>query len=98
MVHAAGAMLIPGLRRVRSTRDDDVMKRLTVASIFVAALGAAGCESTKNPFDPPKPLDKMTQEEWCSYYAFYLTNPGLSQQTRTIATTQMHKRGCPNVG
>ena len=74
------------------------MKRLTVASILAAALAAAGCESTKNPFDPPKPLDKMTQEEWCSFYAFYLTNPSLSQQTRTIATTQMHKRGCPNVG
>ena len=74
------------------------MRAFTVASILIAALATAGCESTKNPFDPPKPLDKMTQDEWCSYYAFYLTDPNLSQQTRTIATGQMRKRGCPNAG
>lgn len=68
------------------------MKRLNVLAL--ACLLVGGCESTKNPYDPDKPIDKMTHEELCSYYVFYLTNPNLSEQTRRIATTKMHDKGC----
>jgi hypothetical protein len=38
----------------------------------------------------------MTKEEWCSFYAYYLTNPQISAATRVSATKQMRARGCPN--
>ena len=71
------------------------MRRIATCAIVMMALAAGGCESTKNPYDPDKPLDKMTKEEWCSYYAFYLTNPNISAESRTNATKQMRNRGCP---
>ena len=37
----------------------------------------------------------MTKEEWCAFYAFYLTNPDISDATRTSANKQMHNRACP---
>lgn len=66
------------------------------AAVLVVVLGLAGCESTKNPYDPDKPLDKMSKEEWCTFYAYYLTNPNISAETRASAVKQMHNRGCPN--
>ncbi len=70
------------------------MKRLSVLGLVVTSLAVGGCESTKNPYDPDKPLDKMSKEELCSYYAFYLTNPSLSESTRRIATTKRREKGC----
>lgn len=70
------------------------MKRLAVVSLVLTSLVAGGCESTKNPFDPDKPLDKMSKEELCSYYTFYLTNPSLSENTRRIATAKRREKGC----
>ncbi len=70
------------------------MKRLGALALILTALALGGCESTKNHYDPDKPIDKMTHEELCSYYAFYLTNPNLMEQTRRIATTKMHEKGC----
>ena len=67
-----------------------------VAAALVLAVGLAGCESTKNPYDPDKPLDKMSKEEWCNFYAYYLTNPNISAATRASVVKQMRDRGCPN--
>ena len=73
-------------------RGQGVLNRVAVAAALALALG--GCQSSKNPFDPDKPLDKMTKEEWCSFYAYYLTNPAISNETRANATRQMRARGC----
>lgn len=70
--------------------------RRFIPAVLVLSVVLAGCESTKNPYDPPKPLDKMSKEELCSYYVFFLTDPKLSQQTRTIATQKMRDKGCPS--
>lgn len=72
-----------------------MMKQIAISAAVVMALATAGCESTKNPYDPDKPLDKMSKEEWCSYYSYYLTNPNISNETRASATKQMRNRGCP---
>lgn len=74
------------------------MKKLSLGVIVAAGLVTGACESTKNPYDPQKPLDKMTTEEWCNYTAFFLTNPNLSEQTRRIATDKMRARGCQKQG
>ena len=74
----------------------DRTRQVATGLAIALALVTAGCESTKNPYDPDKPLDKMTKEEWCAYYAFCLTNPNNSEQTRASATKQMRARGCPN--
>ncbi|WP_129221468.1 hypothetical protein [Lichenibacterium ramalinae] len=78
------------------TRWDRTMQ-VALGAAIALALATAGCESTKNPYDPDKPLDKMTKEEWCAYYAFYLTNPNIGEGTRASATKQMRNRGCPGV-
>lgn len=74
-----------------------VKRQVACVVALMLALTTAGCESTKNPYDPEKPLDKMSKEEWCSFYAFYLTNPNISAATRASATKQMRARGCPKV-
>ena len=35
--------------------------RLALGAALALALVTAGCESTKNPYDPDKPLDKMSK-------------------------------------
>lgn len=70
------------------------MQRLSVVALIVVGLAVGGCESTSNPYDPDKPLDKMTHDELCAYYTYYLTNPALSEQTRRIATTKKREKGC----
>ncbi len=72
-----------------------VMRMAVVGAALMLGLGLAGCESTKNPYDPDKPLDKMSKEEWCNFYAYYLTNPNISNETRASATKQMRARQCP---
>ncbi len=71
------------------------MRQVAVGAALAMALVAGGCQSSKNPFDPDKPLDKMTKAEWCSFYSYYLTNPAISAETRKSATAQMRSRGCP---
>lgn len=70
-------------------------RRFALAAALMLSLAAAGCDSTKNAYDPDKPLDKMSKEEWCAYYTFYLTNPSISAASRASATKQMRNRGCP---
>ena len=72
-----------------------VFKKVAMGAALALALVAGGCESTKSKYDPDKPLDKMTKEEWCAFYAFYLTNPDISDATRASANKQMHNRACP---
>lgn len=71
------------------------MRRIAIGAALALAVGVGGCQSTKNPYDPDKPLDKMSKEEWCIFYAYYLTNPAISSETRASATKQMRDRGCP---
>ena len=69
-----------------------------IGAAMALGLVVGGCQSDKNPYDPEKPLDKMTKEEWCNYYTFYLTNPNIGDATRVSANKQMHARGCPGHG
>ena len=73
------------------------MNKALIGAAAAIALLTGGCESTKNPYDPEKPLDKMTKEEWCTFYSFYLTNPQISAETRQSATAQMRARNCAKV-
>ena len=73
------------------------MKRVAMGAALAMALAAAGCQSDKSPYDPEKPLDKMSKEEWCNFYSYYLTNPNISDATRASATKQMRDRGCAKV-
>ena len=70
------------------------MKPVLLGALVLGGLVLAGCQSTKNPYDPPKPLDQMNKDELCSYYAFFLTNPNLLEETRKTATTKMRQKGC----
>lgn len=73
-----------------------VFKTAAMGAALGLALVAGGCQSDgKSKWDPDKPLDKMTKEEWCNFYAFYLTNPDISDATRVSANKQMHAKGCP---
>ena len=63
-------------------------------ALLLAGLVLAGCQSTKNPYDPAKPLDQMNHDELCSYYGLYLSNPNLMPQTRATATAKMREKGC----
>ena len=71
------------------------MRTFVMAAALASAFVLGGCESGKNPYDPDKPLDKMSKEEWCAFYSYYLTNPNISAETRASATSQMRRRGCP---
>ncbi len=70
------------------------MTRFSPVVLVLACLVIGGCESTRNPYDPPKPLDQMDKVELCSYYTFFLSNPKISEQTRRIATAKMRDKGC----
>lgn len=73
-----------------------VFKTAAMGAALALALVAGGCQSDdKSKWDPDKPLDKMTKEEWCNFYTFYLTNPNISDATRVSAGKQMHAKGCP---
>jgi hypothetical protein len=44
-----------------------VMKKVASVLVALGCLVVAGCQSTKSPYDPDKPIDKMTPEELCHY-------------------------------
>lgn len=71
------------------------MRAPALATILIVAVALAACKSDRNPFDPSKPIDKMTREELCDYYKFFLTDPNLSAQTRQVATAKMREKACP---
>ena len=67
---------------------------------LVGSLGLVGCKSddAANLYDAPKPLDKMSNEEWCAYYAHYITNPQISAATKATDVERMRARNCPMQG
>lgn len=74
------------------------MVRTALAMVLFASLGLAGCSGVDKEaaaYDAPKPLDKMSSEEWCAYYAKFLANPQLSPKNREIDLQRMRSRGCP---
>ena len=74
------------------------LKRLVGGALLVSSLGLAGCgTSGDSTVDAPKPLDKMSKEEWCAFYAHYLTTPNLSESAKQADIKQMRAKGCPAV-
>lgn len=73
------------------------MNRTPLVMVVGAALALAACSSDKvsTAYDSPKPLDKMSKEEWCAYYGNFLTNPQLSAEARATDLQRMRARGCP---
>lgn len=62
---------------------------------LVLGLGLAGCQSHDSYLEPSKPVDKMSPEELCAYYAHYRENPDLNAHARDVATQQMRAKNCP---
>ncbi len=73
------------------------MRQLVACALILGGLGFAGCQSTETSIDAPKPLDKMSKEEWCAFYAHYLTTPNLPAETKQADIKQMRAKGCPGV-
>ncbi len=73
------------------------MIRAVLAVALLGSVALSGCSSDKEAtvYDAPKPLDKMSNEEWCGYYSHFLTNPQLSQKQRDVDMQRMRERGCP---
>lgn len=73
------------------------MIRTALAMVLFASIALAGCSSADKDagsYDAPKPLDKMSNEEWCAYYVKFLANPQLSPKNREIDLQRMRARGC----
>ena len=71
------------------------MKRLLIVAAALGTLALAGCFSSDGDFyTAPKPVDKMSHEELCSFYQHYRENPSLSESGREITTRQMRAKGC----
>lgn len=72
------------------------MVRTALAFALFASVALTGCSSDRETttYDAPKPLDKMSNEEWCAYYAKFLGNPQLSAKNREIDLQRMRARGC----
>ena len=72
------------------------MRRLMWATAALASLALGGCfgDDSTSFYNAPKPVDKMSQDELCSFYAHYRDNPQLSAQGKEIATKQMRAKGC----
>jgi hypothetical protein len=77
----------------RAPREGD-MKRWGVLAVALG-LALAGCQSEEDSFyNAPKPLDKMSPEEVCTFYQHYLSNPELSPSNKAIATEQLRAKHC----
>lgn len=71
------------------------MLRLAMCALVVGGLGLGGCRSSDDPtVEAPKPLDKMSKEEWCSFYSSYLTRPNIADSVRQADLKKMRDRGC----
>lgn len=72
------------------------MIRTALALALFASVALTGCSADREAaaYDAPKPLDKMSNEEWCAYYAKFLANPQLSPKNREIDLQRMRARGC----
>ena len=70
------------------------MRNLAIGAIVLAGLALGGCHSDDPTVDAPKPLDKMSKEEWCSFYQSYLTRPNLAEAVRQEDLKRMRERGC----
>lgn len=73
------------------------MLRMALALALGSGLVLSGCSSDKETtaYDAPKPLDKMSSEEWCAYYGHFLSNPQLTPKAREIDLQRMRSRNCP---
>jgi nitrous oxide reductase accessory protein NosL len=63
---------------------------------LAAGVALAGCQSDEDSFyNAPKPLDKMSPDEVCTFYQHYLSNPSLSASNRAITVEQLKAKHCP---
>lgn len=72
------------------------MIQTVLALGLMATVALGGCSSDKaaTAYDVSKPLDKMSNEEWCDYYNRFLSNPQLSAKDRETDMQRMRSRGC----
>ena len=71
------------------------MKGLAFGALVAGTLVLGGCNSKNDFYDAPKPIDKMSAEELCTFYDHYRSNPELSPDAKATATRQMRAKGCP---
>lgn len=76
------------------------MKRLAIGVLLLGSIALGGCGSheDKDLYTAPKPLDKMSKEEWCAFYARYIANPQISPKVKADDLQRMRERGCPTAG
>jgi hypothetical protein len=73
------------------------MKGLAAGALILASLALAGCKSTdESTINASKPLDKMSNEEWCAFYSSYLSKATVAPDVRKADLQAMRARGCPN--
>ncbi len=70
------------------------MRNLAVCALILSGLALGGCHSDDPTVNAPKPLDKMSKEEWCTFYQGYLTRPGLTDAVKQTDIKRMQERGC----
>lgn len=71
------------------------MRNVAMGVLVAAGLGLGGCHSSDDPtVEAPKPLDKMSKEEWCGFYAGYLARPNVSEAVKQTDRKRMRDRGC----
>ena len=69
--------------------------KLQVLVVVMAAACVAGCQSKDSYLEPSKPVDKMSHDELCTFYAHYRDDPNLTPHAKDVATQQMRAKGCP---
>ena len=71
------------------------MRNLAACALLVSGLALGGCHSSDDPsLDSKTPLDKMSKEEWCGFYASYLARPNIPEPVRQTDLKRMRERGC----
>jgi nitrous oxide reductase accessory protein NosL len=70
------------------------MRRLALCALVVGGLALAACHKDDPTVETPKPLDKMSKEEWCAFYSNYLKRPELTAEVREKDLAAMRQRGC----